>query len=61
MSEMFLEHIEGIEDPRIPGMILCPLDEMPLSIQVGLLRRLKGCDNLSITAQTASLTGAARW
>jgi hypothetical protein len=37
MGASFLDHISNIEDPRIPGMVLYPLDEV-LLIERTLLR-----------------------
>ena len=47
MSKTFLEHIEGIEDPRIPEMVLYPLDEILLSI-------LEGCNRPIFTVMIGS-------
>lgn len=46
MSLNFLDHIRDIEDPRVPGMVLYPLDEMLLTVLVGLLCRAEDCDEI---------------
>ena len=46
MSMSFLDHIGAIEDPRIPGMVLYPLDEVLLSVLVGLLCRAEDFDEI---------------
>ena len=46
MCLSFLEHISDIEDPRIPGMVLYPLDEVLLSIFAGLLCRGEDFDEI---------------
>lgn len=46
MSVTFLDHIRDIEDPRAPGMALYPLDEVLLSVFVGLLRRAEDFDEI---------------
>ena len=47
MTQSFLEHIRLIDDPCIAGMIMYPLDEMLLSILVGLLCRGEDFDEIS--------------
>ncbi|GAC1577607.1 MAG: hypothetical protein NVS3B5_09750 [Sphingomicrobium sp.] len=42
----FLEHIRDIEDPRIPGMVLYRLDEILLTVLVGLLCRGEDFDEI---------------
>lgn len=46
MSVNFLDHIRDIEDPRVPGMVLYPLDEVLLSMLVGLLCRAEDFDEI---------------
>lgn len=46
MSVTFLEHIGAIEDPRVPGMVFYPLDEILLSVLVGLLCRGEDFDEI---------------
>ena len=46
MSASFLDHISNIEDPRIPGMVLYPLDEVLLTVLVGLLCRAEDFDEI---------------
>lgn len=46
MSLNFLDHIRDIEDPRVPGMVLYPLDEMLLTVLVGLLCRAEDFDEI---------------
>ena len=42
----FLEHIRDIEDPRIPGVVLYRLDEILLTVLVGLLCRGEDFDEI---------------
>jgi predicted transposase YbfD/YdcC len=46
MSVNFFDHIRDIEDPRVPGMVLYPLDEMLLTVLVGLLCRAEDFDEI---------------
>lgn len=46
MSVRFLDHVSDIEDPRVPGMVLYPLDEVLLSVLVGLLCRAEDLDEI---------------
>lgn len=46
MSASFLDHIRDIEDPRVPGMVLYPLDEILLTVLVGLLCRAEDFDEI---------------
>lgn len=46
MSVSFLYHIRDLEDPRIPGMVLYPLDEVLLTVLVGLLCRAEDFDEI---------------
>lgn len=46
MAQTFLDHIEAIEDPRIPGMVHYPLAEMLLVILVGFLCRCEDFDEM---------------
>jgi predicted transposase YbfD/YdcC len=42
----FLDHIRAVEDPRIPGMVVYPLDEVLLTVLVGLLCRAEDFDEI---------------
>lgn len=46
MRVNFLEHIRDIEDPRVPGMVLYPLDEMLLIVLVGMVCRAEDFDEI---------------
>ena len=46
MGKSFFEHIGEIEDPRVPGMVFYPLDEILLSVLVGLLCRGEDFDEI---------------
>lgn len=46
MRVNFLDHIRDIEDPRVPGMVLYPLDEVLLTVLVGLLCRAEDFDEI---------------
>ncbi|MFV0475860.1 MAG: ISAs1 family transposase [Pikeienuella sp.] len=46
MSMNFLDHIDDIEDPRVPGMVFYPLDEILLCVLVGLLCRGEDFDEI---------------
>jgi predicted transposase YbfD/YdcC len=46
MGRTFLDHIGGIEDPRILGMVHYPLPEMLLVILVGFLCRAEDFDEM---------------
>ena len=46
MSIHFLDHIKDIEDPRIPGMVLYPLDEVLFTVLIGLLCRAEDFDEI---------------
>jgi len=46
MRVNFLDHIGAIEDPRVPGMVLYPLDEVLLTVLVGLLCRAEDFDEI---------------
>jgi predicted transposase YbfD/YdcC len=48
MSVNFLDHIKEIEDGRIPGMTTYPLDEVLLTVLVGLLCRMEDFDEISM-------------
>ena len=48
MSVNFLDHIEGLEDGRIAGMTTHPLDEVLLTVLVGLLCRMDDFDEISM-------------
>lgn len=48
MSVSFLEHIRDLEDPRIAGMVVYPLDEVLLAVLVGLLCRAEDFDEIEI-------------
>lgn len=53
MSISFLKHFSALEDHRIPGMVTYPLDEILLSVLVGLLCRVEDFDDIEMlcTAQ----------
>ena len=42
----FLDHIKDVEDPRIPGMILYPRDEVLFTVLIGLLCRAEDFDEI---------------
>lgn len=46
MSASFLDHIVDVEDPRVPGMIVYRLDEILLTVLVGLLCRAEDFDEI---------------
>lgn len=46
MRVSFLDHIREIEDPRIEGMVLYRLDEILLTVLVGLLCRAEDFDEI---------------
>ncbi len=46
MSRNFLDHIKDVEDHRIPGMTTYPLDEVLLTVLVGLLCRGEDFDEI---------------
>ena len=46
MSHSFLDHVRTIEDPRIVGMTSYPLDEILLTVFVGMLCRAKDLDEI---------------
>jgi len=46
MSMGFLDEIGDIDDPRVPGMVFYPLDEILLSVLVGLLCRGEDFDEI---------------
>jgi predicted transposase YbfD/YdcC len=46
MRVRFVDHIRDIEDPRVPGMVLYPLDEVLLTVLVGLLCRAEDFDEI---------------
>jgi predicted transposase YbfD/YdcC len=48
MSANFLDHIKDVEDGRIPGMTTYPLDEVLLTILVGLLCRMEDLDEIAM-------------
>ena len=48
MGMYSLDHIEALEDHRVPGMTTYPLDEMLLTILVGLLRRMEDFDEIAM-------------
>ncbi len=47
MSISFLDHIGDIEDPRVPGMVVYRLDEILLTVLVGLLCRAEDFDEIA--------------
>jgi len=48
MIGSFLDHIKSVEDGRIAGMTTYPLDEVLLTVLVGLLCRMEDFDEISI-------------
>jgi len=46
MSLSFLEHISDIEDPRIPGMTTYPLNEILLTVFIGMLCKLEDLEEI---------------
>jgi len=48
MSSNFLDHIRGVEDGRIAGMTTYPLDEVLLTVLVGLSCRMEDFDEISM-------------
>lgn len=46
MSASFLDHFGDVEDPRVPGMVLYPLDEILLTVLVGVLCRAEDFDEI---------------
>ncbi len=48
MRANFLEHIKKVEDGRIPGMTTYPLDEVLLTVLVGLLCRMEDFDEIAM-------------
>lgn len=44
----FLDHIKGVEDHRVPGMTTYPLDEVLLTVLVGLLCRGEDFDEIEM-------------
>lgn len=46
MGASFFDHIGDIEDPRVPGMIVYRLDEILLTVLVGLLCRAEDFDEI---------------
>lgn len=51
MAQTFLDRIEAIEDPRIPGMVHYPLAEILLVVLVGFLCRCEDFDEIVDLAQ----------
>lgn len=48
MGANFLDHIKVVEDGRIPGMTSYPLDEVLLTILIGLLCRMEDFDEFAM-------------
>jgi len=48
MSMNFLDHIKVVEDHRVPGMTTYPLDEVLLTVLVGLLCRMEDFDEIAM-------------
>lgn len=46
MGTSFFDHLGDIEDPRVPGMVVYPLDEILLTVLVGLLCRAEDFDEI---------------
>lgn len=51
MSVSFLDHIKTIEDHRIIGMTVYPLDEVLLTVLVGLLCRVEDFDDIEMICE----------
>lgn len=51
MSVNFLNHIDEIIDPRIPGMTTYPLQEVLLVVLVGLLCRVEDLEEMELLCQ----------
>ena len=51
MSASFLDHIKVVEDGRIPGMTTYPLDEILLTVLVGVLCRMEDFDEIALFGQ----------
>ncbi len=48
MSGSFLDHIKEVEDHRVPGMTTYPLDEVLLTVLVGLLCRMEDFEEIAM-------------
>ncbi len=48
MSGSFLDHVKAVEDHRVPGMTTYPLDEVLLTVLVGLLCRMEDFDEITM-------------
>lgn len=48
MSMSFLDHIKDLEDGRIPGMTTYPLDEVLLTVLIGLICRMDDLDEITM-------------
>lgn len=48
MGMSFLDHLQAVEDHRVPGMTLYPLDEVLLTVLVGLLCRMEDFDEIAM-------------
>jgi hypothetical protein len=48
MGVNFLDYMKGVEDGRIAGMTTYPLDEVLLTVLVGLLCRMEDFDEISM-------------
>lgn len=51
MDASFLDHIDDIEDPCVPGMVVYRLDEILLTVLVGLLCRAEDLDEFTGNTQ----------
>lgn len=48
MGVSFLDHLQAVEDHRVPGMTVYPLDEVLLTVLVGLLCRMEDFDEIAM-------------
>lgn len=51
MSLSFLEHISDIEDPRIAGMTTYPLNEVLLTVFIGMLCKLEDLEDAGLSQE----------
>ena len=49
MNLSFLDHISIIDDHRVPGMVMYPLNEVLLTTLVGLICRAEDFDEVELT------------
>ena len=50
MSHLLVSHLQALEEPRVPGMISYPLDEILLVVLVGLLCKMDDIEDIEIFA-----------